>query len=615
MSFFEKNIKSLNLEIASKIPSNTKYGNIEYSSNGHPNLCINKIWLHSKIDPWKEAERLIETIKKDSNERIIFFLGGGLGYSILSALKNDNYIVFWAEPDPEIFRYAFEAFDFSEYLSSDRLRLFFLPFDEDTLYERFKGKGTTPISFLSNRSSTQLFNKELAEAHDYCEKFFKKKDANLATLSRFEKTWTKNILQNIPEILHLTPIHKIFRLFDSLPILVIGAGPSLYHSLDDIYKYKDEFIMISVDTALSILEKKGIEPDLVYSVDPQYINSHYTESYQGNSLLVFDPTCTYLGVRNRIGLKKGFVTSSPFPLIQLISVDDEERGLGSVPFGGSVSTNAVSLANLMGGNPVFFVGQDLAFSNGLAHSKGAILESRVFAREHRKYRMEQHNYQQIYSLPKILQKGKNNISLHTNDKLMIFKKWFQDNKKNQNWINLSFNGLELDGIPFSDFSKEFLISKKNDIIKIRKEIKEIQSSYIPTHDNIQKTKDACLDFMKNLNSILPRVEKGIEASKFLYNRVKDKPSWGSKEFQYLKTLEELDLFLQNQKKTNEMLGSALQRVILMIVEGYESQLSLEEKSNEQLSIMRKSILLYEGWRESILLIRRYLKITLLRMEI
>lgn len=65
-------------------------------------------------------------------------------------------------------------------------------------------------------------------------------------------------------------------------------------------------------------------------------------------------------------------------MIRILSSKPEEE-IGVVDFGGSVSTNAVSLAEKMKARNILLVGQDLSFPNKLAHCKGAVLEERLNA--------------------------------------------------------------------------------------------------------------------------------------------------------------------------------------------------------------------------------------------
>ena len=54
------------------------------------------------------------------------------------------------------------------------------------------------------------------------------------------------------------------------PVLYIGAGPSLNENLDWILKNRDKFIIVSMGASCKRLLSKGIIPDIVGTVDPQY---------------------------------------------------------------------------------------------------------------------------------------------------------------------------------------------------------------------------------------------------------------------------------------------------------------------------------------------------------
>ena len=160
-----------------------------------------------------------------------------------------------------------------------------------------------------------------------------------------------------------------------------------------------------------------------------------------------------------LNIKSGFFTSSPFPLLQIytkhLSVEP-----GEIPFGGSVSTNAVSLAELMGASNVYFVGQDLAFTGGFAHCKGAILEERLNFKESRYFKREKHNYNQLSALPKLISVGYDGEKYHSNEKMQIFQKWFGDRAERRAsiWVLLMtsafwsmLNKMLLDGMATAFF--------------------------------------------------------------------------------------------------------------------------------------------------------------------
>lgn len=430
-SVLQKNLKTLPSSVEEKIlrsPSPVSM-EIKTSKTGHPVLIADGIALHSLIDPITESKRLLVGLKKEDEERVFLFFGAGIGYVVQESLKFKNLTAVWMEAEPAVIRYALSLFDYSEFLESGRLRILLAPILEDDLYAAFRGISGFPISFIPHRGSNQWKKDSYQELRLISEGFFHKKDVNISTLVRFEKIWTRNFIFNLPELARMQPIGSLFGLCKGkADILVCGAGPSLILSLEDIRTYRKNLILIAVDTALTVLWNAGIDPDLFFSVDPQALNTKYLEGYNGNAKIVFDPTSSYHSLRLPGKFKKGFFTSSPFPLIKILSSKPEEE-IGAVDFGGSVSTNSVSLAEKMEARNILLVGQDLSFPNKLAHCKGAVLEERLNHIESRKLRREYHNHKQMTALPVKRTRSIRGEEIRTNEKLLIFKKWFEEHPK------------------------------------------------------------------------------------------------------------------------------------------------------------------------------------------
>ncbi len=613
-TWLEKNLQCLEESTSSQIRLSISPGEVFLSKTGIPTFKIREIIFHSSHDPIKESYRLIENLKISSEEKLYIFFGAGLGYSIKIALEIPNITCIWMECDAGIFKMAFEREDFSHWLESKKLRILLHPFTEDSLFTAFKGLGSHTTSFIPHRPSLSWKEEEYSECKFVCEKFFRKKDVNIATLSKFETIWTRNLLQNLPEISSMIPVSRLFGIAKDIPILVCGAGPSLFQDLDSIRKYRDQFILLCVDTALSVLINADIEPDLIYSVDPQTINKSYLEGYEGNGKIVFDPTSCYQTLRLPGSFTKGFYTSSPFPLLKLFTkyVDEE---VGDIPFGGSVSTNAVSLAELMGAKHVLIVGQDLAFTDGYAHCRGAILEERLNFKESRFFRRELHNFRQLYALPKLEVKGEDGTVHHTNEKMQIFRKWFGDRAKNRNWINLTSKGGKIDNIPLSNFQAYFSTYpiESEIVLHTKEKINQlIRESY---HNfNLEDFLTNTITIVEELKEYEDILLEGITYSESIYNLVKKRKESSPEFHSLLKKMEKIDESIASRKGLSEIIGLGVQRVILMITEGFDSSLSVEEKKNANLSVAKKSVLLYRGLYDASKLIRKTLNKSIVRIK-
>ncbi|TGK30653.1 DUF115 domain-containing protein [Leptospira yasudae] len=616
-SVLQKNLSALSAVSPSIAEKVARIGassmEIKTSKTGFPVLIADGIALHSLMDPITESKRLLDGLKKEDEERVFLFFGAGIGYVVRESLQWKNVTSVWMEAEPDVLRYALSCFDYSPFLESGKLRILLTPILEQDLYAAFRGISGFPISFIPHRGSNQWKKDSYEELRFISEGFFHKKDVNISTLTRFERIWTRNFISNLPELSRMQPVRSLFGICEGkTDILVCGAGPSLILSLNEIRTYRNNFLLIAVDTALMVLWNAGIDPDLVFSVDPQALNAKYLEGYEGNAKIVFDPTSSYHTLRLPGTFKKGYFTSSPFPLIKILSSKPEDE-IGAIDFGGSVSTNAVSLAEKMEARNILLIGQDLSFPDRLAHCKGAVLEERLNHIESRKLRREFHNHKQMTALPVKRAKSIRGGEIRTNEKLLIFKKWFEEHPKRNPWFNFGKDGVALEGIPNEDLSKymqetecdlSFVRAVRGSIGRIAEGNDETNTTAAGADSTVTR-----IDLQKRiltelkvlfgqLQGFSEKVTRGRILSDRLYSQIRAEDKFKDQILKNLKEMDQIDEEVSSRKGLTEILGMSIQRTVLMITEGYEGGLTLEEKKNERLGVAKKSLLLYQGLEEA-----------------
>ena len=118
------------------------------------------------------------------------------------------------------------------------------------------------------------------------------KDVNIATLAKFEKIWSSNIVRNISNVIETGGADLFFDKFKNIPAIVVAAGPSLLKSIDFIKKNQERALIIAVDTSYSVLLRHGIESHFCVCVDPQVVNARYFEGVtEGKTILVGRTGC------------------------------------------------------------------------------------------------------------------------------------------------------------------------------------------------------------------------------------------------------------------------------------------------------------------------------------
>lgn len=440
------------------------------------------------------------------------------------------------------------------------------------------------------------------------ENFLNRKSVNALTLARFDRLWMRNILRNFKILLQARPVKQLFESASGKMALVCGAGPSLFYDMDCIRALRKKLILIAVDTALKPLVKHGIDPDIVLCVDPQALSRHYLEGYEGKAIFVVDPASSYLSL-NLLNPKRIFYFWSPFGLAKLFF---EFLGIepGKIAFGGSVSTNAYDLAICMGCNPILLAGHDLAFTEGLAHVRGAALEELILHKQDRLFRNELHNYRQLKALPlRYIEAdlGEKLKQLPTNDKLIIFHQWFSRRLQNdleEGWqiAKLSARGARLAKIqakgkqPEYQDLKDFSFYPPADL----EQFKKLGSHALA---NIYK------DFALQLRSLAQdfaayaiKVKKGVKLAQKMCELAKQAQSKD-----YLKVLaemEKIDKELMQAQRVSTLASHILQGLIFQIKSrGEVSQKDLKkyhkkEIKNIELETAKASLELYTGLSEA-----------------
>jgi len=197
--------------------------------------------------------------------------------------------------------------------------------------------------------------------------------ANQGVVQDLAPLWAQNGLKNLPHVASNPLVNDIGDSLAGVPMIVVGAGPSLEKNIDVLRHAKGRAVIVCVNRALRSMQNAGLEPDIAINVEPQ------------------DVACQFEGID--INTLKALVlcaTSHP-PLYELdtpniLSFIGNQEADGwmlpepveLVPAAGSVSCSAVSLGLLWKCNPIVLVGQDLSFAGGAYyHADGADGDTRA----------------------------------------------------------------------------------------------------------------------------------------------------------------------------------------------------------------------------------------------
>lgn len=335
------------------------------------------VFIHNQEDPGSETEVFLSMIEENSTGVGIMF-GMGLGYSVFELLKKRKklrYMIVF-ELNVEFFIHAMGQMDLTEVLTDKRvvlcigepgeLKYLMAPVNKALMLEDIHTlnlQNCFRVNHAYDKLSTMVF--------DYISAY----NIEGATKATYGRTFFENRLKHLTSMHHDKKLEDLAGRFKGVPALIIAAGPSLDKNIDHIVKAIGKAVIIAVDSALPSLIAHGIVPDFVTSIDYQEL------TYEKISGSASDPAATQVNLICTSWVAS--TVSKTFPaknVFWAFSNNAFENWIntslgGKISIGGAGTVahlNFIS-ANIMGCDPVIFVGQDLAFTGSREHSSNVVL--------------------------------------------------------------------------------------------------------------------------------------------------------------------------------------------------------------------------------------------------
>lgn len=376
-NIFQKNInalaqknETLARELLTYIPTDVPELKQE---NGAYNLVYKNQYLHNPINPLGEAQGIF-AMAENSPVAIHLVYGLGLGYLFQVVSLNSQGAVILYEPDLNIMKIAFTLVDFSNDILKKNV---YITNNLEQLSEFIYQKSNTKNSplLLSTTSYRELNRENFASLVNELQQMIGRFGLDLKyTKERFWEL-TKNLIKNLPNVVHETPIAEFQNRFAGQTAVVVSAGPSLDRNIETIKKYRENIVLIVVGTAIKTLYKHSIKPDILCLIEAYDSSKQIqgldlsdvyfiTEPTANNSLRQFEYKDTFSHITKNLPINNWWS--------KLANIDIEEYSSK-----GTVSYTALNCARILGCSKIIIVGQDLAYVEGQCYSKDSAYKDLV----------------------------------------------------------------------------------------------------------------------------------------------------------------------------------------------------------------------------------------------
>lgn len=355
--------KTPNVDWIQKIKSKNGDDNllIKEGSQSMPCYCMNN---PTKIAKVAAKQMVLE------KEDISIILGIGLGYLVNEMAKKmkKGHRIIVIEPTAQMLELALSKFDFSKHISEGKLILL-TPDGKNNL----ENDVLLLLHYLSSESvisswpfTVEYYTQKRKDEYDKLAKsisdVLNQILCNTGTIAGAAGgIIADNDVSCLPYVIRHRGVKELENFYKDKPAILVSTGPSLAKNIHHLVDAQDKVVIICVAQALRPLLAYDIKPDFACTVDFGEVNYVHFKGLMDCGVPLVTINRTYAPLIEAWQGPK-FIAATPVPGYESMATGIL-TGKGFIEAGGSVAHLCFGLAQLLGCNPITFVGQDLALGD------------------------------------------------------------------------------------------------------------------------------------------------------------------------------------------------------------------------------------------------------------
>ena len=356
---------------------------IRYDDPSIPNLYVGEgkegmRALYPAPDPLKGIRSFVDSLS-GLKGKIVAVFGFALGYYAFALWERyggrNVFVIF--EAIPGVIKLAMTVMDLRSMLSDPRVRI--VVGDNLQLNQYLAGEEAVVLAHATPKHITfhpwtRLQEAWYAKAKEALERFIISKKGMVVTLKGSGGLFFKNRHHNLRTLSSAAPLNELRNRYAGKPAVIISSGPSLSKNIHQLRRIKNRALLVAADSALAPLSRNGLFPDFITSLDPNLFTYEKFFPFLGKldqtQLIclpeITPPVLDYLRFSRIFYTCLGDNYRKTFN--RLLGVDAD-----FISHAQSVTHLALHGAQLMGCDPIIFVGLDLAYSGKKDHADGTVL--------------------------------------------------------------------------------------------------------------------------------------------------------------------------------------------------------------------------------------------------
>lgn len=556
---------------------------IEYvqTKNEVYTVKVDGFYLHSKYDPIREAERIVNGNIEDGYLHILFGYGKGYIAKQLEEKLCDSSSLMIIDPIFPIIN--------SENYGANVITII----EENSLSEMIEDKlknFETRVKVICSPNYDKILPKEYSLLLKIIKDVQNFNIVNENTLKYFSEMWQENYINNLYNVYTGASLKVINKYYDC-PVIVASGGPSLTKQIPKLKEIYQKVVIIASGSTINSLLVNDIEPDYIVTVDGSINNyEHFRNIKNIKSQLIYALTSQYK-------IQDEF-TNTKFAFVDYTNIDYKNHiesiygiDLPLINGGGSVANFAFSIASYITSGPIAVIGQDLAYTNNESHAKGNKFYSEI-----------DKNYKEKRKFFEI--EGYYGDRVLTDYAFYSMKKRFEVINRalehESNVYNCTEGGAKIEGmiqLPFNEFCEKYI---NNEVFKENFEISKAKSSV-----NLTNFKSITESHVKIYKELIEKLNSTIK----VLNKNKSKTSFDQKT---LLKLDTMDKFLENELE-KVALNYIIEPITLDVLKNFKP--SKNETDFEKYNrIFKQNIELYSRLLEAIKITKKFTENMLIKIK-
>lgn len=342
--------------------------------------------VESKYNPEFEAKRIADSILTEKNYNFFIILGVASGIllkTLMTTFKNAKFICMELSNDDLSFITAKQNnLEISNFYNDKNIVLCTAENIYKILPENYLPVKYGDFKIIEQRGWINQIKENkniLPQIYNSIQKAINIILSDFSTQAHFGKIWINNIMNNLKLLqIQTKQSDKFIEIKTEKTAAVIAAGPSLDKTVNFLQNNKEDFFIISTDTAFSSLIKHNIIPQVVISLDGQFTSvNHFLNNIDiKNTLFLFDLTSNF-NIPKYLKSKNAKVCffKSGHPFSVLADNFSNEHFFELFAGAGTVTIAAADFAVKSGFNKIQIFGADFSYQNGKTYSKGTYLDT------------------------------------------------------------------------------------------------------------------------------------------------------------------------------------------------------------------------------------------------